>query len=122
MTDRSKAERALAFLVHEIRDEWDEQGVLSALRKVSQQPLVDVTAAAIFCATKRVDQRTPACIALGGEHWRALERMTGAGSVLTTPQPEPYVPPPPTQTASPETIRALRAQHPIRRTKEEPNV
>lgn len=77
MTDRTKAERALAFLVHEIRDEWDERGVLAALRKVSDRPLADVTAAALHCAIKRTDQRTPLCIAFDGEHWRALERITG---------------------------------------------
>jgi hypothetical protein len=67
----------LALLVHEIRDEWDERGVLSVLRKLSDQPMADVSAAAIFCAYHRTDQRTPACIALSGEHWHALARMAG---------------------------------------------
>ena len=80
MTDRSKAERALAFLVHEIRDEWDEHGVASALHKCSDKPLSDVVAAALDCATRRHDQRTPACIALDGEHWRALGKLGGQAS------------------------------------------
>jgi hypothetical protein len=78
--DRTRAERALAFLVAQIRDGWDEPGTLVALRKVSDRPLADVTAAALHCAVHRLDQRSPACIALDGEHWRALERMTGAPS------------------------------------------
>lgn len=88
MTDRTKAERALAFLVHEIRDEWDERGIVVALRKVSDRPLPDVVAAALHCAVKRTDQRAPACIALDGEHWRALDRLTGdAATTPTSVQP-----------------------------------
>lgn len=95
MTDRTQAERALAFLVHEIRDEWDAAGVLVALRKVSHKPLADVTAAALHCAAKRTDQRSPACIAFDGEHWRALDRLTG------DTQPEAGRPQPPERLACP---------------------
>lgn len=77
MTDRTKAERALAFLIHELRNEWDEHGTLVTLRKVTDRPLADVTLAALYCATRRTEQRTPACIALDGEHWRAGERLAG---------------------------------------------
>ena len=75
--NRTRAEHALAAVVHEIRDEWDEHGVTAILRKLSDKPLADVSAAALYCAAYRTDQRTPACIALPGEHWQALERMTG---------------------------------------------
>lgn len=88
MTDRTKAERALAFLVHEIRDEWDERGIVVALRKVSDRPLPDVTAAALHCAVKRTDQRSPMCITFDGEHWRALGRLTG-GDTAPSGQPQP---------------------------------
>lgn len=88
MNDRTRAERALAFLLHEIRDEWDEHGILSALRKLSDKPLAEVSAAAIFCAHHRTDQRTPACIALSGEHWQALDRMANKAPAEPT-----YTPP-----------------------------
>ena len=60
----------LASLVHAIRNDWDEQGIRSALLKVADRPLADVARAAVS-ATSRTDQRTPAVIALDGEHWRA---------------------------------------------------
>lgn len=91
MTDRSKAERAIAFLVHELRNEWDEHGITTVLRKCSEKPLPDVIAAALDCATRRHDQRTPACIALDGEHWRALVNM--AGGPPSVQAPATYVPP-----------------------------
>jgi hypothetical protein len=112
MTDRTKAERALAFLIHEIRGDWDEHGVNTVLRKCSDKPLPDVVAAALDCATRRHDQRTPACIALEGEHWRALVNMAGAGTSMATPQP-PYfahvvIPAEPHPVTDPARIRELR--------------
>lgn len=86
-TDRTKAERALAFLVAQLRTEWAEPGILAALRKVSEHPLADVTAAALDCAVHRADQRSPAIIAMDGRHWTALDRMAGQDAA----------PPPPTQ-------------------------
>jgi len=111
MTDRTRAERALAFLLHEIRDEWDEHGVLSVLRKLSDKPLAEVSAASIHCAFHRTDQRTPACIALSGEHWQALNRM--ANQAPATPLPPYYEhpsPPEPIIAATPERIREIRQQ------------
>lgn len=111
MTDRTKAERALAVLVHEIRDEWDEHGALSVIRKLSDKPLADVAAAALYCAVKRTDQRTPACIGFPGEHWQAFTRAAGQ----TTPPPAalPYYDTTPVQSEpNPVTdvdkIRAIR--------------
>jgi hypothetical protein len=111
MTDRTKAERALAFLIHETRDEWDEQGVLSVLRKCSHKTLPEVICAALSCATLRHDQRTPTCIALEGEHWRAFGNLAGQ----TTTQPAtvaPYFDRSPTPVeqhpATPEQIKAHR--------------
>ena len=69
----------LASLVHAIRNDWDEQGIRSALLKVADRPLADVARAAIS-ATSRTDQRTPAVIALDGEHWRA----PGSAPTVTT--------------------------------------
>ncbi len=96
MTDRTRAERALAFLLHEIRDEWDEHGSLTVLRKLSDKPLADVSAAAIYCAYHRTDQRTPACIALPGEHWQALSRMANQQPAEPT-----YTPPAATERCCP---------------------
>ena len=61
--------KRLATLIHEIRPEWAEPGIASALTKVADRPLADVAIAAIQAATTRTDQRTPAIIAMGGSHW-----------------------------------------------------
>lgn len=58
----------LASLVHEIRPDWDEPGIRSALSRVADRPLIDVTAAAV-AACRRIDQRSPGIIALDGQHW-----------------------------------------------------
>ena len=58
----------LASLVHELRPDWDEPGIRSALSRVADRPLIDVTAAAV-AACRRVDQRSPGIIALDGQHW-----------------------------------------------------
>lgn len=122
---RTQAERALAIVVHEIRDDWDAAGVVTALRHVSDQPMADVAAAALYCAVKRTDQRSPDCIRQSGEHERALANLTGQ---TTQPRPgylttircerhgdtlpclhcqrEQAGPP-----ADRETIRAIRAQY-----------
>jgi len=112
MTDRTKAERALAFLIHEIRDEWDEHGITATLRKCSDKTLPDTIAAALDCATRRHEQRTPACIALDGEHWRALVNMAG-GSTPAESAPLPYYDRTPIRTepnpvTDVEKIRAIR--------------
>ena len=86
MTDRTRAERALAAIIHEIRAEWDERGTLAALRRCSERPLAQVAAAAIHCATYRHDQRTPSVIAMDGEHWSALDRMTGREGTGRAPE------------------------------------
>ena len=92
MTDRTKAERALAFLIHEIRDEWDEHGITATLRRCSDKPLPDTIAAALDCATRRHDQRTPDCIWRDGEHWRALANMAGgtASDAVPATADRPY--------------------------------
>ena len=61
--------KRLATLIHEIRPDWAEPGIASALAKVADRPLADVAVAAIKAATTRTDQRTPAIIGMGGSHW-----------------------------------------------------
>ena len=116
MTDREQAERALAFVVHAIRPDWDEPGILAAIRKAPAKPLATVAAAAIACASLRTDQRTPACIALDGDHWQAKgvaapvppyhePRCTQHRQPLSCPDCRPRRPP-----ADAATIRAIREQ------------
>ena len=71
--------KQLAVLIHEIRPEWAEPGIASALTKVADRPLADVAIAAIQAATTRTDQRTPAIIAMGGSHWGTGSGNTGNG-------------------------------------------
>ena len=61
--------KRLATLIHEIRPDWAEPGIASALAKVADRPLAEVAVAAIKAATTRTDQRTPAIIGMGGSHW-----------------------------------------------------
>ena len=82
----------LASLVHAIRHDWDEPGVASALRKVADRPLATVARAAIACAIERTDQRTPAVIALDGDHWpkaTATRTYTEPGIVTYCEHGEP---------------------------------
>ena len=72
----------LASLIYEIRPDWDEQGIRSAIHQIADRPLALVVTAATAAATTRPDQRTPAIIALDGDHWRQAYAMTG------TPQPK----------------------------------
>ena len=58
----------LASLVAAIRPDWSEPGIRSILAKVADRPLIDVATAAI-AACRRIDQTTPAVIALDGPHW-----------------------------------------------------
>ena len=61
--------KRLATLIHEIRPDWAEPGIASALAKVADRPLAEVAVAAIKAATTRTDQHTPAIISMGGSHW-----------------------------------------------------
>jgi len=119
--DRTREERALAAIVHGIRDEWDVAGVVVILRRCSERPLAQVSAAAIYCAHYRTDQRTPECIARPGEHWSALDRMAGRTGTDRGPDPkcpkhDEFVPCLTCQReargpiASPERIREIREQ------------
>lgn len=81
MTDfitKDQAE-ALAALVHQLRPDWQTQGIMSALAKVRDRgPAFDVAHAALYAAADPTI-RTPAVIAMGGEHW-----MRGKGLGETT--------------------------------------
>ena len=80
----------LASLVHELRSDWQEPGIRSALAKVADRPLADVAIAAIQAATTRTDQRTPAIIAMGGSHWGTGGGNAGnSGNSYRTPPANP---------------------------------
>lgn len=65
--------QALATLVHRLRPEWDERGVLSALEKCAGRNELDVAMAAIR-ATADLGAKTPGVIPSDGPHWR--ERLS----------------------------------------------
>ena len=81
----------LASLIHELRPDWHEPGIRSALAKVADRPLLDVATAAIT-ACRRLDQRAPAVIALDGDHWpkaTATRTYTEPGIVTYCEHGEP---------------------------------
>ena len=77
--------KRLATLIHEIRPDWAEPGIASALAKVSDRPLAEVAVAAIKAATTRTDQHTPAIIAMGGSHWGQDANSSNGGNSYRTP-------------------------------------
>ena len=87
-TGRTRAERALAAVMAAMHPGWDEHGCVVALRKLSDRPFVEVSAAAIHVAALRGDQRTPDCLTRDGEHWQALTRLRGRPDETPT-----YTPP-----------------------------
>ena len=72
--------KRLATLIHEIRPDWAEPGIASALAKVADRPLAEVAVAAIKAATTRTDQRTPAIIGMGGSHWSQDANSSNCGN------------------------------------------
>lgn len=84
---RSQAEQALAALIHGIRPQWDTRGILAAIRQCAGRSLDQLAAAVLYAALVRKDQISPACIALDGEHWDALDRLTGKTQGPPTPRP-----------------------------------
>lgn len=72
--------KRLATLIHEIRPDWAEPGIASAIAKVADRPLADVAVAAIKAATTRTDQRTPAIIGMGGSHWSQDANSSNGGN------------------------------------------
>ena len=80
--------KRLATLIHEIRPDWAEPGIASALAKVADRPLADVAVAAIKAATTRTDQRPPAIIGMGGSHWgQDANSSNGGNSYRPTTSP-----------------------------------
>ena len=63
----------LAALLHKLRPEWDERGILKALEKCAGRNAFDVAMAALR-ATADMGAKTPGVIPSDGPHWR--ERLS----------------------------------------------
>lgn len=107
----------IASAISMIRPDWLKSSLMTLLAKHKHRSARDVMLALVWCAYDPATD-TPGRINADGPWWDCT-RLAGTTRAETPP---PYQPPRAEPTASPETIRALRAQHPIRRMKEEPNV
>ena len=68
-----KTQKALALLVHTIRDDWHQDGILTAIAAVHDQGPPDEVSRWAIRAALNPSNRTPAIIALPGQH-RDVER------------------------------------------------
>ncbi|MFT4295630.1 MAG: hypothetical protein QM582_09490 [Micropruina sp.] len=84
---RTQAERALAALANAIRPQWDTRGILSAIRDQAGRPLDELAAGVLYAAIMRTDQHSPDLIRRDGEHWQALDHLTGKVRGAYEPQP-----------------------------------
>ena len=62
--------KALAALVHELRQDWDVTGILPPLHAARNRSTPAGVAIAAIRAASDPSNRTPAVIALEGVHWR----------------------------------------------------
>lgn len=101
---------ALAYVVHELRPDWGKPGIQAALERAHQNtPDLRAVAHAAITATLRDDQRTPAIIALPGQHWDCQQRgatLPPRPRILTEPMPDPL----PAETITRYTDRIRRNQ------------
>ena len=102
---RAHALDALSYIVHEIRTDWDEAGVLAVLHRNPDADLADLAHAAIHAAATRRDQRSPAVIGLAGSHWSGAP----SGQPRTT-RLAAFRPAEDTTPAPPNVIAACRAK------------
>ena len=95
---RATALDALAYIVHDIRPDWDQAGILAVLqRHPDRTPLPDLAVAAIWAACTRTDQKTPAVIGRTGSHWDqpptgqkpAIEQRVWQAPTQDTPPADP---------------------------------
>lgn len=109
---RDQIDRAIAHIIHAVREEWDVAGIVSALRKCQERPVPDTIAACLYAAVNRTDQRTHAFLPLDGEHWRAITRLDPKAALTTPAAPyfQPYQAPDlrGTRTTTPEEMAAIR--------------
>ncbi len=75
MTDRTRVNAHLAWLIHETRPDWDRPGIEAALAALNDRPIAAVMQAAAIAAETRRDQRSPWIIAQPGTHWRDMPQF-----------------------------------------------
>lgn len=65
--------RMTAALVHSIRPDWDELGIMAALAKAVNRADAGIVAAAAIHAGMTPTNHTPAVIPMDGPHWQKAE-------------------------------------------------
>lgn len=65
----NQAVNALAFLMHEVRPDWDAPGCVAALRRVPQVGLVDLVVAAVKCAADPANDTPVALVHMNNRAW-----------------------------------------------------
>lgn len=68
-TPSNQAINALAFLMHEVRPDWDAPGCVAALRRVPEVGLVDLIVAAVKCAADPANDTPVALVHLNNRVW-----------------------------------------------------
>lgn len=63
--------KALASLLHALRGDWDEPGIMAALGNARHQASAPDLMVAAIRAAASAHNRTPAVIGMQGEHWRS---------------------------------------------------
>lgn len=77
--------RHIAEIVARIRPDWDRHGIAAALAKHPQQSLDVLATQALVAAVTRTDQRTPAVLALDGDHTNRARFAFGDATITPAP-------------------------------------
>ncbi len=80
---------ALAALVHTLRDTWDVAGIMAALATTKTRGDAFAIAHAALYAAENPTNRTPAVIALAGEHWTRGRQLGADAPIHFERCPEP---------------------------------
>ena len=104
--NRDRSLKCIAWLMHDARPDWEFNGCLAILRRIDQERSIQqIARAALWFATARTNQRTPAMLAEDGAHWHLDDdqdvRLPPKPRCLTEPMGEPL---------PAERIRAIREQ------------
>lgn len=104
-TTSDRALKCVAWLMHELRPEWEFNGCLTVVRRAATgRSLSQLARAALWFAEHRTSQRTPAMLAEDGAHWHLDDErgpLPAKPRCLTEPPRDPV---------PPERIREIRQQ------------
>lgn len=100
---------ALARLLHELRADWDVEGVHRFVMIARDKGSGPEVAVAAIRAASNPHNRTPAVIPMDGEHWRT---PVTAGRA-TTPRPRPLLPEERCRTCNRSEAECLGPLHPL---------